>query len=279
VANIDYMVLNKDTAIVYNLNAESGYSLPVDYRTNEFTRTPVFRGGGFGFDIGITYKKTIKGQQNILYSEICAKPFLPYRYKIGVSVIDIGRITFKKNAQKLVFDNVSTFWPDISDFNSQNIDTAIRQLSQKFYGNPDKLLQGDRISIGLPSALSVQIDVHYTGNWYVNGTLIYPLRIYSISLIRPAQLSITPRYETNFFEVNFPISLYDFSKPRIGISARLGIFTVGTDKLGGFFHYNDFTGMDVYFSVKIGFIKGLCKNKGDKSSCSQSEYKKFVKKK
>jgi hypothetical protein len=276
--NIDYMLLNKDTAIVYNMNAEGGYSLPVDYQTNEYIRNPVFRGGGFGFDLGITYRKTLKGQQNIHYSEICAQPFTPYKYKIGLSIIDIGRISFKKNAQKLVFNNVSTYWPDISSFNFQNVDSAVRELSQRFYGNPDELLQDDRIKIGLPTALSIQVDVHYFGNWYVNSTLIYPIKMSSASLVRPVQLAIIPRYETDHFEVDFPISLYDLKKPRIGISARIGMFTIGTDKLGGYFHFNDFTGLDFYFALKLSFIKGHCKGSNDSPSCVKSEYKKFIKK-
>jgi hypothetical protein len=276
--NIDYMLVNKDTANVYNLNAESGYSLPVDYQSNDLIRTPVFRGGGFGFDIGITYKKTIKGQQNIRYSEICAKPFIPYRYKIGVSIIDLGRISFKKNAQKLVFNDVSTYWPDINNFAYVNIGSAVRELSRRFYGDTHELLKGNRIKIGLPTAISLQVDVHYIGNWYLNGTLIYPIRLNSASLVRPSEVALTPRYETDYFEVDIPVSLYDFYKPRIGISARLGIFTVGTDKLGGFFHLNDFTGLDFYFAVKLNFIRGHCKNKGGDSNCAKSEYKHFIKK-
>jgi hypothetical protein len=278
VGNIDYMLLNKDTAIVYNLNAEAGYSLPVDYKTNEFITSPLFRGGGFGFDVGITYKKTLKGQQKIQFNEICAQPFTQYKYKIGVSIIDIGRITFKKNAQKLVFNNVSTYWPDISSFNYQNVESTVNKLSEQFYGNSKELLQGNRIIIGLPTALSVQVDIHYTDNWYVNGTVIYPMRMYHASLRRPAQLAVTPRFETDHFELDFPVSLYDFSRPRIGVSLRLGILTIGTDKLGGFFHYSDFTGMDFYFAVKLSFIKGHCKNAGENPSCGESEYKKFTKK-
>jgi hypothetical protein len=278
VNNIDYMLLNKDTAIVYNLNAEAGFSFPVDYQTNNFINKPIFRGGGFGFDIGLTYKKTLKGQQNIHYSDICSQPFVPYRYKIGVSIIDIGRISFKKNAQKLIFNDVDTYWPDISDFNYRNIDSTIIELSQRFYNNDSELVAGDKIKIGLPTALSIQLDVHYTGNWYVNGTFIYPIRMFNASLIRPAQIAICPRFETNLFEIDLPVSLYDFSKPRIGLSARLGILTIGTDKLGGFFHYNDFTGLDFYFAVKLSFIKGHCKRRSDNQGCSKSEYKKFIKK-
>lgn len=276
--NVDYILPNRDTVNIYNLNAEAGYSLPLDYGTNKFLKTPLFRGGGFGFDIGITYQKMKKGQQNTSYNTICAGPYLPYQYRIGISIIDIGRISFKNNAQKLVLDNVSTYWPNFSNTNQQNLNASVSDISQQFYGDTSKLLQGNRIKIGLPTALSMQVDVNYTGNWYINGTLIYPLNLSNASITRPAQLALTPRYETDYFEVNLPISMYDFQRPRIGISARLGILTIGTDKLGGFFHINDFTGFDFYFALKLSLLKGHCRNKDKGITCGNNEYKKFTQK-
>lgn len=284
VSNIDYVLNDRETATINNLNAEAGYSLPVDYETNEFLTTPMFHGGGVGFDIGVTYQKMKKRYLNASYSSICAAPYKPYLYRIGVSVIDIGIISFKKNAQKLVFDNVNTFWPEFRDGYYPNINSAVSDISRQFYGDSTKLLQGNKIKIGLPTAISLQMDVNYTGNWYVNGTLIYPLIMRKTGIARPAQLAITPRYETNYFEVNLPVSMYDLRRPRVGISVRLGILTIGTDKLGGFFHFSDFTGLDFYFALKWSFLKGHCpdKKKGNKkeqgSSCGYNEYKRFSKK-
>jgi Family of unknown function (DUF5723) len=284
VSNADYMVPNQDTAIIYNLNAEAGYSLPIDYATNDFLNTPVFRGGGIGFDIGITYQKMKSNHQKMSYNSICAEPYNPYLYRIGLSIIDIGSISFKKNAQKLVFDNVNTIWPGYRSINHQNLNSVVSDISQHFYGNPDELLQGNQIKIGLPTAISMQMDVNYSGNWYVNGMLIYPLPLSKANIRRPSQLAITPRYETNYFEVDLPISMYDFRRPRVGISARLGILTVGTDKLGGFFNFNDFTGLDFYFALKMSFLKGRCRDnkngntKEKGNTCGYNEYKKFIKK-
>jgi hypothetical protein len=78
---------------------------------------------------------------------------------------------------------------------------------------------------------------------------------------RPAELSITPRYETRWLEVSLPVSLYDWYLPRVGLAIRVYGFTIGCDKLGGFFNFNDFTGMDVYFSIKYFLDKGLCRTK------------------
>lgn len=277
VRNLDYTLLSRDTVVINNLDADAGYSLPVDYNTNDLMRTPVFRGGGFGFDIGITYQKMKKGHQNSSYSSVCSIPYKPYLYRIGFSIIDIGGITFRKNAQKLLFDNVNTFWPEFRDINYQNINSAVADISQQFYGDSTTLLKGNKIKVGLPTAMSFQIDVNYTGNWYINGTVLYPLLINKAGITRPAQLAITPRFETNYFEIDLPLSLYDFQRPRIGISARLGIFTVGTDKLGGFLNFNDFTGLDFYFAVKWGFLKGHCRTKAKGYSCGNNEYKRLTK--
>lgn len=175
-------------------------------------------------------------------------------------------------------DNVSTYWPNFSNTNQQNLNASVSDISRQFYGDTSKLLQGNRIKIGLPTALSMQVDVNYTGNWYINGTLIYPLNLSNASITRPAQLALTPRYETDYFEVNLPISMYDFQRPRIGISARIGILTIGTDKLGGFFHINDFTGFDFYFALKLSLLKGHCRNKDKGITCGNNEYKKFTQK-
>jgi hypothetical protein len=60
---------------------------------------------------------------------------------------------------------------------------------------------------------------------------------------------------------------------------------VGTEKISGFFHYKDFTGLDFYFGAKISLRKGFCSNKGGNNrnskkmsnNCGIEEYKMFKK--
>ena len=91
-------------------------------------------------------------------------------------------------------------------------------------------------------------------------------------MTRPAELSVTPRFETSLFEVHLPVSLYEWTQPRIGLALRVYGITVGTEKLGGFFHVSNFTGMDFYFSVKLFFNKGNCRLKGP-VHCGSEKYK------
>ena len=272
----DYVMLEHDTLIVHSLTGEAGYSLPIDYVTNELDRSPLFRGKGIGFDLGIIYEKKKRSSQNTYFNKLCAQNYVPYHYKIGVSLLDIGRVRFKENAEVLVFDDVSTYWPGISRVEYSNMHNLTELLSNQFYGNPTEIIQGNEIKIALPTAISIQADVNYRNNWFVNGTLVYPIQLSKTGLIRPVLFAITPRYQTNFFEASLPLSLYDWTKPRIGLSARFGGFYIGTEKLSAYFHYTDFTGIDFYMGIKVSLFKGNCHDKPS-DNCGYDEYKKFVK--
>lgn len=279
--NLDYILPDNDTLIVNNLKAEAGYSLPLDYETNDYIDDPLFRGKGLGIDIGVIYQKLKDYAQENNSSKLCAQKYTPYKYKIGVSLLDIGRIKFTQNAEKLVFDNVSTYWPDITSTEFSNVNEFTELLSNQFYGNPTELIQGNEINIALPTALSVQADVNYYKNWFINGTMVLPLQLSKSGLRRPSLFALTPRYETALFDVSMPISLFDWTKPRIGLSARFLWFFAGTEKLSGFFHYKDFTGLDFYFGAKISLRKGFCRNgrnsKKSSENCGIEEYKMFQK--
>jgi len=252
----------------------------MNYETNDYIDSPRFRGKGVGVDIGVIYEKKKSEVQDQPAGKLCAQNYTPYKYKIGVSIIDIGRVRFNNNAEKLVFNNVSGYWPEISMYNYTTVRNLTDTMSQIFYGNHSDLIQGNEITVGLPTALSVQADVNYYKNWYINGILVCPLQFSKTGIRRPVQLGLTPRYETALFEASMPITLYDLTKPRIGLSARFLWFFIGTEKISGFFHFKDFTGLDFYAGIKVSLRKGHCRNGTKKAeNCGIEEYKMFNKNK
>ena len=275
--NIDYTVLDRDTLIVRNVNAEAGYSLPLNYVTNETMNSPLFRGKGVGFDLGVIYQKKKRYVRDDRVDKLCAQTYVPYKYKIGVSLLDIGRVKFTDNAEKLVFKDASTYWPGITFIDFTTIRDLTDTISQQFYGNSTELIQGNEIKVALPTALSIQADINYVGNWYFNGTVVYPLQFSKTGIIRPVLFGFTPRYETDMFEVSLPLTLYDWTKPRIGLSARFRGFFIGTEKLSGFFSFSDFTGLDIYAGLKLSLRKGDCRRNKPADNCGMEEYKKYVK--
>jgi hypothetical protein len=276
--NLDYIVYDQDTLTVNTINATGGYSLPLNYVTNEYMRDPLFRGKGVGFDIGLIYERK-KSQGNYgRIVKLCEQDYIPYKYKIGVSLLDIGSVKFKKNAEKLVLDGNSTNWIRLPWTEFTSIRDLTDLISNQFYGNPTELIQGYEIKVALPTVASIQADVNFYKNWFVNGTLVVPVQFSKSGLRRPSVLAVTPRYETRRFEVGLPLSLYDWSKPRLGIFARYRGFFIGTEKIGGFFHYSDFYGLDFYAGIKLSFLKGSCRNSSAGEGCGINEYKLFKKK-
>jgi len=271
--NLDYVVLNDSTANIKNLNMQGGFSLPIDYATNEYPdQNGLFRGNGLGIDIGVTYQRKVRSYTKRRLDELCKQKYVDYVYKIGVSLIDLGFVKFSKNAEKHSFDDVSRYWYSIDTLSYYNMNQLTSDLSRVFYGDPNASYRGDAMTMLLPAAFSIQADYHYFRNWYFNATLVQPIVLGKTAVTRPAQLAVIPRYETPVFEAALPISLYEWQYPRIGAAVRYHFLTVGTDNLGGFFGLTDFTGLDIYFSVKINFSQGKCIGGRGFTPCDNFEY-------
>ena len=268
----DYIVPNDTTLNVKNMNAEFGYSLPVAYDKNEFWNDKVFKGGGLGFDLGVTYTRYSKLHSNDFFNHLCAQTYEDYVYRLGVAFIDIGAIRFTDHAVNMAIENKSADWENLGNMNFRNIQQLSDTISWKFYGDKTSAYKGDKFFIWLPSALSVQFDYHYYKNWYINGSLIYGFCLGPGSLSRPSQISATPRYETSWFEASLPVSFYDWYLLRMGLSLRFYYFTIGTEKLGQFFNFRNFSGLDFYFSFHYFLEKGNCRKQKQKG-CLDSENK------
>ena len=269
---LDYIVIDDSTLNVKNFDADIGLAIPVDYGNNLSQANQWVKGGGFAFDIGLTYVRTVKSLQRDYFPSLCAQRYDDYEYRIGIALIDIGAIHFRTNARKYRIDNRASYWDNLTSFEFRDINQLMDTVSYKFYGDNQEALVADQFYMWLPTAFSFQFDYHFRKNWYVNASLIYGIPLSRNAVGRPAELSITPRYETRNFEVSLPVSLYDWYLTRIGLAFRVYGFTIGTDKLGGFFNLNDFTGLDLYFSIKLFFNKGRCRG-GKETPCGNLEFK------
>lgn len=271
--NIDYIVPNSDDMLIGNINGKFGTSLPIDYDNNDFRSNQLFLGKGIGFDIGFTYQKMISGYSSKAYSAYCEIPYQPYLYRIGVSLLDLGSVKFNKNPIWLEMVDASNTWANIGNSDIENVNELFQKVSYDFSGDPNKLIRRSDFSISLPTAVSVQFDYRINNTIYVNSTWIHPLVTSEATVIRPAQIALTPRMETGNFGLAVPMILYNYKYPRIGLSARFYKVVIGTDKLGGFFGLSDFTGMDFYVMVKLPFFRGSCGKNNKQFGCQNLEYK------
>lgn len=259
--NIDFNNQKDSVLTMENIDLEYGYSLPLNNHTNKYLNDgKKFRGNGLGFDIGFTYIKYLATKSDHKYRN-CKEPFAEYEYKIGFSIMDIGRIKYKSNAEKHNFTGTSTEWNNIENISYSSLDNLTSHLNVCLNDTNEHVsLVDNEYSMSLPTVFSFQIDYRYKRNIYVNAVFINSLNLGEPFIKRPSQFAIIPRYESPNLEFSMPLSLYNIREPRIGLAIRLGPLTLGTDKLGAFFGLNHFTGIDFYTALKFNFVKGKCYN-------------------
>jgi hypothetical protein len=263
----DYVVYNDSILNVNELNGEYGVAMPVDYTSDDpkWFEEPI-KGSGFGVDIGFTYQFRRKGYRRPLLKSCYQKCFEPYDFKISVALLDVGFVTMSTNAQKHRFDGVSNNHINVQQIDYNNLQAEMEEISELLYGDPKASYVDDRFSLILPTALSIQYDYHLKDPFYISGIAIVPMKVFGSQMRRPYLLAVVPRYETRHIEINLPVSLYDLQYPHIGLSIRIHDFTIGSDRLGGFFTNRDFTGADVYFSYKVNLDFPARKCKPDKNN-------------
>lgn len=260
VENIDYEVHNDSLLEIRDINGHVGLG---DVEFNS--------GGGWGGDIGFTYKRMKEDASDYYpHSRSHNCNHLDYRYKIGVSLLDVGTIKFT-DAQYGSMQNSSSYW--------SGYDTTIVEA----IGDVDSLLaarfsnyeRGTEFKSRLPMAISLQYDHSLGKNFFLNLTAVQSLNgVKSIGLRRSSIIGLTPRYEIKRFEVAVPMSLYEYQRPRVGLAFRFNSLVIGTDNLLPLVGQGNVYGADIYFSFKYTIFKsGVCNGKrGRKGKRKQKDF-------
>lgn len=257
--NVNYIVYDPETIQVFDWNAEIGLALPINYdSTDLFYQGPAIKGVGAGLDIGFVFTRLKSNLHPSKNEKYCSKAYEEYLYRVGISLLDIGGISLNKNTQKHNFENVSVYWAEFDTVEYQNINQTVQELSQVFYGDPNQSNTGDKISIGLPTAISLQFEANMIKDIYLSALWIQPIRFNPKQLRRPSQLAIVPRYENKWFAFSLPISMLQYEYIRLGAALRLGPLTIGSERLGILLGITDLDGVDIYFSLKFNLTKGRC---------------------
>jgi hypothetical protein len=112
--------------------------------------------------------------------------------------------------------------------------------------------------------LSIQFDYNVFKGFFI-GALIYQdirgINIEKISLPKPSQIAILPRFESKWIEASLPIVLAgDYKVLQVGGFVRLGPVFAGSDNLKAIVTGENFYGVNTYF----GFAQGIGNNRVNK---------------
>lgn len=261
VNELDYNIIGDEDVNVNLIDMDVAYALPLNY-DEPFTSDNLFnddvqRGGGFATDLGFFYtrksdSKTLrKSRGNYNISKV------DYIWRVGASLMDVGFINFSDNALEHHFfaDNNMRF--DVDGLNNvKTMNELSSFISANYYnGDSTKSSVGNSFLVGLPTTLRVQFDYNMYRNFFVNATLIQPVRLFKYSVMAAPRVMVEPRYESEYFDFALPVSLYDYEFIHIGASFRLAYLTVGTENIANYLGLGKMRGMDLYVSLKFNLSK------------------------
>lgn len=276
---VDKYIINSDSTIIHKVDMTAAMSAPIDYSADfadgeVFDKNKIINGWGAGVDIGVTYTHKREEKMACVVKRPCTFPKIHYNWRLGVSLLDVGAIRFNKNARVYRYFTEEDKEFDISRFEGvSNFDSMIDTLNSMFYENPADARGGESFVMGLPTALSVQFDYNIWRGFYVNSTLVQPLRFWKYSAARPAMLTVSPRYESSYFDFSLPVSLYNYERIMIGLELRLAFLTVGTQNIFNFIGVGKSYGLDAYVALKFNLYKGKCWKKVIKDSCWNADFR------
>ncbi len=230
--------LNVKSGVV-NVNQGSGTISEIDGRY-AYTDPKFKSGKGWGMDLGITYKGMFDNVNKYLpHSRNGGCKVSDYRYRIGVSLLDLGYIRYNEGAR----------YADLKQTDAIRVDDL-------FEGNPEVLGQeGNRYTAFLPTALSVQGDFYLADYIYLNARINQRLSFRnSFGVERSNLIAVAPRFESRWLSASIPLTLSNYTVPQAGFYLRLGFLAIGSDHILPFFRRGDIRTVDFYFNLNL-FIR------------------------
>ena len=243
--NINYKLINELDATL----SDTLYQVDALQAKDRYNDVAWNSGKGFGMDLGFTYKKMLKDINNyFVHARRSNCVTIDYKYKIGVSLLDLGFINFKKNTY--------SFDVDTSNINAYANEGITNNLAPLYTLNKP-------IWAVTPSALALQGDYNFENSVFLNLTVIKNLVPDGVVGVQGSNLlCVTPRYETKNFEVSLPFTLQRFRYPHLGVGLRFRSLVVGVDNVIPFVTKANTKQFGVYFNLGISlFNNPACNTK------------------
>jgi hypothetical protein len=212
-------------------------------------------GNGFGIDIGFTIQDKNYLEEN-------------NTWRLSLAIADLGFVNFKWNSE---YHKINTTQfnaiPDNTFAQTTSIREFSRDLSNVLTGNPDATYKGPRFTIYAPTAINFGLDYHLAKNLFANLHVSRRF-IHNPRQIEKENIIVTSiRYETRFFEIGLPATLYNDKDLRLGAWIRVGPIIIGSDNFAPIFiEQNQLSGADIYFAVRINDLTTDFKSKQKNST-------------
>lgn len=238
----DYFKVTGDTIHASRLDLRYGY-------TSSNLSVPPFEpqitGGGWAGDIGFTW---------VSDGFLVDKQFL-----LGAALTDIGFIRYNQMANfHTVQSEVESIIPNV-DYKfvetPSDLDQVVEMFSQNVLSDSTASFSGNAFSIVLPAALQLQGAYRFSQSLSVWGTMTVGIPFPGTTAPRGHTFALVGRFDRRWYGVGLPVSLYNAEKLHVGLVARLGPLTLGTDHIANWIIPADrLSGADFYLALQVPFF-------------------------
>lgn len=228
---------------------------------------------GLGFDAGLVYE--FRGRINKFkflkankagddFSSSTRRDKNKYSFKVGVSLLDAGKLTF--NSTPLARDFSTNASATINGINIKNTGIQnVQDLDTFIAGNVNYAgAVGQEFSVAMPTALSAQVDLHLVKGFYINAMAYRPFTSLNKEtdsrVFTPNYYAVTPRWESRAAGLYVPIVLNnnynDARELTAGATLRVGPMFVGTSNMLTLFQKDEIQNANVHLGFKIPVAHG-----------------------
>lgn len=242
--NVDFNVRSDSLISIFALEADGMYQ----------PEAQLYARGGLGLDIGLTYQKMMSDCSSYYpNSKKMGCRYLPYKYMVGFSIMDIGSVKYEEDNSRFAGYNFESYdWYGYADTEVDEEDPL-----SVFEAQDDDITEGrvkNEYRIRLPTFVSLQGDYNiWASRLYANASIVQGLPVgqSKFGVRRANSLMVGLRYESRIFDVSLPFSLYEYKTPQLGFAFRIYCLTIGTDKLFNWIGNSKLYGGDIYAHLKI----------------------------
>lgn len=260
---------------VDNAGVNYGYSANMDKwnNANSWTRNVkdllIYTEGGAGIDLGAEFIIKTQAVSDLFDDD----DFFDYRWKIGVSLLDLGANQYKygkysRSATGLITNLNNTTIEQKFDGGISNIESfndSLRTIAQQFGSFNGKF------RVLLPTRLVVNADYFIQGNFFLNMEASVNLSGVlgrKFFYVRDMNLfSVTPRWETRNWGVYLPLSFNTQKQFWIGGAVKAGPVLFGLHNLGFLFSKKSIPNGGFYLAITLKSWQDTRNKKDERLDC------------
>ena len=256
VRDLTYRLDSPDTLSLFQSKVNYGISNTFD--EDGIPKISGISDPGFGIDLGLVYeyrpdidefRYNMDGREGLLRDDK-----EKYLFRVGISLLDFGHIRYNKGYYS------QDFVADVRDWNINGMEFNTIQDFNDTLRNRFNFTDNtsESYKMGLPTALSLQVDYNIGSGFYVNFMPYFALRKGTNMVAKThyfTSYSLTPRYDYKWFGLAVPLFVDQFSRFNAGLAVRLGPIWVGSNTILRNSIAKESYGVDAYAMVKIPIFK------------------------